>query len=93
MIRSFKCKETAALFATGSRVRFKAIERVAFRKLDYLDAAATLDDLRFPAGNRLEALRGDRIGQHSIRINNQFRLCFVWSANDAFDAEIVDYHS
>ncbi len=92
MIRSFKCKDIAALFTSGSGVRFKAIEKVAFRKLDYLNAAATLHDLRLPGGNRLEALRGNRLGQHSIRINDQFRLCFVWRENEALDVEIVDYH-
>ena len=72
--------------------RFVAIERVAQRKLAQLDAAATLEFLRVPPGNRLEALRGDRSGSYSIRINNQWRLCFRYENGDAYDAEIVDYH-
>ena len=92
MIRSFRCKDTQRL-ADGYRVRrFVAIERVAQRKLAQLDAAATLDFLRVPPGNRLEALRGDRRGTYSIRINDQWRLCFRFSDGDAWDAEIVDYH-
>ncbi|RMI20442.1 MAG: plasmid maintenance system killer protein, partial [Calditrichaeota bacterium] len=66
--------------------------KVAVRKLDLLDAAETLDDLRVPPGNRLEALKGDRAGQYSIRINQQYRICFVWRENSAEDVEIVDYH-
>ena len=92
MIRSFRCKDTERL-ANGYRVRrFIAFERVAQRKLAQLDAAATLDFLRVPPGNRLEALRGDRAGFYSIRINNQCRLCFRFADSNAFDAEIVDYH-
>lgn len=92
MIRSFRCKDTERL-ANGYRVRrFIALERVAQRKLAQLDAAATLDFLRVPPGNRLEALRGDRAGFYSIRINDQWRLCFRFADGDAFDAEIVDYH-
>ena len=92
MIRSFRCKETERL-ARGFRVRrFVSIERVARRKLAQLDAAATLEFLRVPPGNRLEALRGDRAGQHSIRINNRWRLCFRFVDGDVHDAEIVDYH-
>lgn len=92
MIRSFRCKDTERL-ADGYRVRrFVAIERVAQRKLAQLDAAATLDFLRVPPGNRLEALRGDRRGTYSIRINDQWRLCFRFEDGDAWDAEIVDYH-
>ena len=92
MIRSFRCKDTERL-ANGYRVRrFIAFERVAQRKLAQLDAAATLDFLRVPPGNRLEALRGDRAGFYSIRINNQWRLCFRFADSNAFDAEIVDYH-
>lgn len=92
MIRSFRCKETERL-ARGFRVRrFVAIERVGRRKLAQLDAAATLEFLRVPPGNRLEALRGDRAGQHSIRINDRWRLCFRFVDGDAHDAEIVDYH-
>ena len=92
MIRSFRCKETGQL-AAGVRVRrFVAIERVARRKLAQLDAAATLDFLRVPPGNRLEALQGDRAGQYSIRINDRWRLCFRFVDGDVHDAEIVDYH-
>lgn len=92
MIRSFKCADTEALFVTGKSKRFANIKSVAERKLTQLHAAATLDSLRAPPGNRLEALTGDRQGQHSIRINNQWRLCFVWSAEGVLDVEIVDYH-
>ncbi len=92
MIRSFRCRETERL-ANGYRVRrFTSIERVARRKLAQLDAAATLSFLRVPPGNRLEALRGDRAGSYSIRINDQWRLCFRYIDGDAHDAEIVDYH-
>ena len=92
MIHSFRCKDTERL-AAGYRVRrFAAIERVAQRKLAQLDAAATLDFLRVPPGNRLEALKGDRTGFYSIRINNQWRLCFRYERGNAYDAEIVDYH-
>ena len=92
MIRSFRCKDTERL-AAGYRVaRFAMIERVAQRKLAQLNAAATLAFLRAPPGNRLEALKGDRAGSYSIRINDQWRLCFRYSDGDAYDAEIVDYH-
>ena len=92
MIRRFRCKDTERL-AAGFRVRrFIAIERIAQRKLAQLDAAATLDFLRVPPGNRLEALRGDRAGSFSIRINNQWRLCFRFEQGNVYDAEIVDYH-
>lgn len=92
MIRSFADKDTQALFH-GQRVRrFAAIEAVARRKLVQLNAAASLDFLRVPPGNRLEALKGDRAGQYSIRVNDQFRVCFVWQAGDALNVEIVDYH-
>ena len=92
MIRSFRCKDTERL-ADGFQVRrFVAVERVARRKLAQLDAAATLDFLRVPPGNRLEALRGDRRGTYSIRINDRWRLCFRFADGDAWDAEIVDYH-
>lgn len=92
MIRSFRCADTEALFATGKSRRFANIRRVAERKLTQLHAAATLDSLRAPPGNRLEALSGGRAGQHSIRINDQWRVCFVWSADGVLDVEIVDYH-
>lgn len=92
MIRTFRCEWTAAL-AKGEPVRrFAGIASVARRKLRQLEIAATLDDLRVPPGNRLELLKGDRAGQHSIRVNDQFRICFRWSAAGAEDVEIVDYH-
>lgn len=92
MIRSFRCKDTERL-AAGYRVRrFASIERVARRKLAQLDAAATLTFLQVPPGNRLEPLKGDRRGSYSIRINDQWRLCFRFTGGDAYDAEIVDYH-
>ncbi|MGH9507454.1 MAG: type II toxin-antitoxin system RelE/ParE family toxin [Terriglobales bacterium] len=92
MIQSFRCSQTERLFR-GRRVRrFEAIERVAQRKLAMLDAAHRLDDLKAPPGNRLEALSGDRNGQHSIRVNDQWRVCFVWRDGHAWDVEIVDYH-
>lgn len=92
MIKTFADKHTEALF-NGNRVRrFVNIETVARRKLTQLQAAAKLDFLRVPPGNRLEALKGDRAGQYSIRINDQFRVCFRWQDGDALDVEIVDYH-
>lgn len=92
MIVSFRCRDTEAL-AVGRPVRrFAPIEAVARRKLRQLQIAGTLGDLRVPPGNRLEALKGDRAGQHSIRINDQFRVCFRWTAAGAEDVEIVDYH-
>lgn len=92
MIRSFRCKETQGLFETGKTRRFSAIKDVAERKLIQLQAAETLDDLKSPPGNRLEALKGDRTGQHSIRINQQWRVCFRWTDGGPEDVEIVDYH-
>ena len=92
MILSFQCADTAAL-AKGRRVRrFVNFEVVARRKLRQLEIASRLDDLRVPPGNRLEALKRDRLGQHSIRINGQFRLCFRWTPAGAENVEIVDYH-
>ena len=91
-IQSFKCRDTKTLHQRHRVARFANIERVARRKLEQLDAAATLEFLRSPPGNRLEALDGDRKGQHSIRINDQFRVCFVWTAVGPKDVEIVDYH-
>jgi len=92
MIRSFRCSSTEALFDDRPVVRFRAIERVARRKLLYLHAVKRLEELRVPPGNRLEALRGNRAGQYSIRINDQWRICFVWQDGDAHNVEIVDYH-
>lgn len=92
MIRSFRCKETQKLFETGRSKSFGSISKVATRKLGLLDAAATLDFLRSPPGNHLEALERDRLGQHSIRINDQWHVCFRWTAVGAEDVEIVDYH-
>ena len=91
-IKSFKCKDTESLFTRQSIKRFKSIESVARRKLEQLDWAGVLDDLRIPPGNRLEALKRDRAGQHSIRINDQFRVFFVWTSEGPQDVEIVDYH-
>ena len=92
MITVFACKDTQALF-NGRRVaRFANIAAVAMRKLQQLNAATTLEFLRVPPGNRLEALTGDRAGQHSIRINDQWRVCFVWREGHAAAVEIVDYH-
>ena len=93
MIRSFKCPETEAIFrGERSRKLPYEIQRVARRKLRYLNYAKGLSDLRLPPGNRLEALSGDRQGQRSIRINQQWRICFVWRKGNAFGVEIVDYH-
>ncbi|TKB33528.1 MAG: excinuclease ABC subunit A [Nitrospira sp.] len=92
MIRSFRSKETERLFLDEDVLRFRRIERIARRKLLVLHRAFSLGDLRIPPGNRLEALKGDRRGQHSIRINDQWRICFAWAQGDAYDVEIVDYH-
>ncbi len=92
MILSFRCPETQALFETGRSRRFSGISAVAARKLIQVAAAHELRDLRSSPGNRLETLKGDRAGQHSIRINDQFRICFLWNGQHAEQVEIVDYH-
>ena len=91
VIKGFKDRDTRAVFEGAPPPRFRSIAKVAARKLDMIDAAVDLRDLRSPPGNRLETLRGDRAGQHSIRINDQWRICFVWR-DGAEDVEIVDYH-
>lgn len=91
-IQSFKCAKTQELFETGRSRHFAPIKAAAERKLQLLDSAVTLDFLRSPPGNMLEALGGDRAGQHSIRINIQFRICFVWTELGPLNVEIVDYH-
>ena len=92
MIKSFKDADTETLFRLGRVRRFVNIERPALRKLKQLDLARRIEDLRAPPANRLEKLSGDRAGQWSVRINNQFRICFRWTAGGAEDVEIVDYH-
>lgn len=92
MIKSFRCKDTEALFNTLACKRWQAIAKIALRKLNQLDFAGLLDDLRVPPGNHLEVLKGDRAGQYSIRVNDQWRVCFRWEDGDAHDVEIVDYH-
>ena len=93
MIMSFRCRETEKIFGGKfSTALPQAIQKAAARKLEILDAARDLDDLRIPPGNRLEALSGDRRGQHSIRINERWRVCFIWQDGNANDVEIVDYH-
>lgn len=92
MIHSFNCSDTEALFRSEQVAKFKNIERVARRKLLQLHAVTVLSNLRVPPGNRLEALSGDRKGQYSIRINDQWRVCFVWYEDGVHDVEIVDYH-
>jgi proteic killer suppression protein len=92
MIHTLADLDTEALFRSQACRRFKNIERVARRKLLQLDAATALADLRVPPGNQLEALKGNRKGQHSIRVNDQWRVCFVWREDGAYQVEIVDYH-
>ena len=92
MIQSFRDDDTRELFETGSSRRWAKIQTVAERKLDQLEASCLLGELRIPPGNRLEILRGNRVGQHSIRINDQYRICFVWKADGAHEVEITDYH-
>lgn len=91
-IKTFKCADAEALFGLQRVARFANIERAALRKLKQFDLARGIDDLRAPPGNRLEQLKGDRAGQWSIRVNDQFRICFRWSGSDAEDVENVDYH-
>jgi toxin HigB-1 len=92
VIRSFRGRDAAALFHGRVTRRFASVARVVQRKLAQLHAATRLDDLRVFPGNRLEELKGDRRGQHSIRINDQYRICFVWRDGDAEQVEVVDYH-
>lgn len=92
MIKSFRCRDTQALFESRPCKRFNAIARVAERKLQMIDSACSIDDLKIPPGNRLEALHGDRRGEWSIRINDQWRICFRFADGDTFDLAIVDYH-
>ncbi|MCX2686055.1 MULTISPECIES: type II toxin-antitoxin system RelE/ParE family toxin [unclassified Pseudomonas] len=92
MIQAFSCADTEALFTTGKTRRWSDIKSVAERKLAMLDAATELRDLRSPPGNRLEQLSGNRAGQHSIRVNDQWRVCFIWTENGPANVEIVDYH-
>jgi proteic killer suppression protein len=91
-IKSFRCPDTQALFERRRSQRFAQFETVARRKLEQLHIAGRIDDLRIPPNNRLEALKGDRKGQYSIRINDQWRVCFTWRGGDAEAVEIVDYH-
>jgi len=92
MIKTFKCKNTEKLFDDDDIKKFRSISRTARLKLEVLNAAVSLNSLRVPPGNGLEQLKGDRKGQHSIRVNNQWRVCFVWKDDNVFDVEIVDYH-
>lgn len=92
MIRSWEDSDAEELFQTGRNRRWANIKAVAIRKLDMLNAAVVLTDLASPPGNRLEALKGDRIGQHSIRVNDQWRVCFVWTDGGPDRVEITDYH-
>jgi len=92
VIKSFAGRRTKELFETGESRRWSSIARVAVRKLVQIDSVASLKELNAPPGNRLEALKGDRAGQHSIRINDQWRICFRWESDGVYDVEIVDYH-
>jgi len=92
MIRSFADEETEKVFRHRHSRRYAAFERIAFRKLRQIHRVTRVEELNSPPGNRLEPLKGDRTGQWSIRINDQFRICFTWSDGDAYDVEIVDYH-
>jgi len=92
VIKTFKCKDTEKLFNDLNVKRFSNISKIARIKLEVLNAAVSLNNLRVPPGNRLEQLKGNRKGQHSIRINDQWRICFIWKGEDATDVEIIDYH-
>ena len=92
MIKNFKCKDTEKLFHDYRVRTFDGIERIARKKLYILNAAKVLEDLKVPPGNKLEKLVGDREGQWSIRINDQWRICFTWKDGDCYQAEIIDYH-
>jgi proteic killer suppression protein len=92
VIQSFRCRDTERLFQRERVPRFVNIQPAALRRLDALDAGTTLRDLSARPSNRLEALKGDRVGQYSIRVNDQYRICFRWHEGNAYDVEIVDYH-
>lgn len=92
VIRSYADEETRHLFLTGRSKKFGSVARMATRRIQAIDYATSLEDLRFPPGNHLEKLRGDRAGQYSIRVNDQYRVCFRWEGKDAWDVEIADYH-
>ena len=92
MIKNFKCKDTEKFFNDFNVKKFRSILKIARIKLELLNATVSLNSLRIPPGNRLEQLKGDRKSQHSIRINDQWRICFIWRDEDAYDVEIVDYH-
>ncbi len=92
MIQTFHDADTRAVFETGTSLRWKQINKAASRKLQMLESASTLHDLKAPPNNQLEALKRERKGQHSIRINKQFRLCFIWKTDGAYGVEITDYH-
>jgi proteic killer suppression protein len=92
VIKSFRNEETRQLFLTGRSKKFGATARAALRKLNFLESASRLEELKDPPGNRLEKLRGDRAGQYSMRINDQYRLCFRWHEQAAWDVEVADYH-
>jgi proteic killer suppression protein len=92
VIRSYKCRDTEQLKITGVSLRFKAIERVALRKLDMLEAVSEVETLRIPPSNHFKSLHGKREGQYSIRINLQWRICFTWHEGNAHNVEIIDYH-